>query len=102
MTASIQWHSGTLRLWLKPNPRWGDPYDWCCAIVANPEKHEMAVIIGAMGRPPKGLRREIFVQLADAGFEIAKWQRLEAQPEPLPPKEHWTSFKLAPYRTFKQ
>lgn len=87
MSASIQWHVGTMRLWTAG--REGRAFDYCCSIIADERYPDEAVLFATMVAPPISRLPEIGQALLDAGFKAVWWERRTRD------RKHWVKFDLA-------
>lgn len=86
MSAAIQWHVGTLRLWSEGQE--GQAFDYVCSVIADERKPEDAVLFATMVAPPIGRLPEIGKALLDAGFKTVWWERRTRG------RRHWVPFDL--------
>lgn len=88
MSAAVQFHSGTLRLFPVGGDSSSGTYDWTCGVVADPRDHACAILVGALAAPPRSRLAEIAAALVALGFTDVAWERRSGG------RERWLRFRL--------
>lgn len=86
MSASIQWHVGTLRLWSVGME--GQAFDYVCSLIADERKPDDIILFATMVAPPIARLPEIGKVLLEAGFKTVWWERRTRN------RRHWVPFDL--------
>lgn len=86
MSASIQWHVGTIRLWSPGEEE--RAFDYVCSIIADERELGTAIIFATMVAPPIERLPEIGKALLDAGFRTVWWERRTRG------RKHWVRFDV--------